>query len=125
MTDPERTLKVLEELHNWGVRIAIDDFGTGYSSLAYLQKLPVDDLKIDRSFVRGMSDSYASRAIVLSIISLAHSLGIAVTAEGIETREVMDMLRADGCDFGQGYYIGRPMPFHLLHEWLAGPARVS
>lgn len=118
MADPDRTLRALGELHGLGVRIAIDDFGTGYSSLAYLQKLPVDDLKIDQSFVSDLSESHASRTIVLSIISLAHSLGISVTAEGIESEESMQMLRTAGCDFGQGYYIGRPMPFDAVDGWL-------
>ncbi|WP_293030244.1 EAL domain-containing protein [Pandoraea sp.] len=118
MSDPERTKKALDELHAQGVRIAIDDFGTGYSSLSYLQKLPVDDLKIDRSFVMDMSDSEASKTIVRSIISLAHSLGITVTAEGIETEETLALLRGAGCDFAQGYFIGRPMPFDALLDWI-------
>lgn len=118
MSDPERTKKSLDELHVLGVRIAIDDFGTGYSSLSYLQKLPVDDLKIDRSFVMNMSDSKASKTIVRSIISLAHSLGISVTAEGIETEQTLALLRGAGCDFAQGYFIGRPMPFETLLAWI-------
>ncbi|MDR9384087.1 EAL domain-containing protein [Ralstonia sp. 11b] len=118
MADPDRTLRALNELHGLGVRIAVDDFGTGYSSLAYLQKLPVDDLKIDRSFVSGLSGSQPSKAIVHSIISLAHSLGLSVTAEGIESEADMRILRAAGCDFGQGYYIGHPMPFDAVHDWL-------
>ncbi|MBG0882092.1 EAL domain-containing protein, partial [Burkholderia sp. 9775_39] len=116
MADPDRTLRALNELHGLGVRIAVDDFGTGYSSLAYLQKLPVDDLKIDRSFVSGLSGSQPSKAIVHSIISLAHSLGLSVTAEGIESEADMRILRAAGCDFGQGYYIGHPMPFDAVHD---------
>ncbi|WP_232039199.1 EAL domain-containing protein [Ralstonia wenshanensis] len=118
MSDPDRTQRALNDLHALGVRIAIDDFGTGHSSLAYLQKLPVDDLKIDRSFVGDILENHSSRTIVLSIISLAHSLGISVTAEGIETEDVMQMLRSAGCDYGQGYHIGRPMAFDLLHGWL-------
>lgn len=118
MSDPERTQKALNDLHAQGIRIAIDDFGTGHSSLAYLQKLPVDDLKIDRSFVGDILGNHSSRTIVLTIISLAHSLGISVTAEGIETEDVMQMLRRAGCDYGQGYHIGRPMAFDLLQGWL-------
>jgi diguanylate cyclase (GGDEF)-like protein/PAS domain S-box-containing protein len=118
MSDPERALKALTELHRLGVRIAIDDFGTGYSSLSYLQKLPVDDLKIDRSFVIGMAFSDASTTIVQSIISLAHSLGISVTAEGIETEDTLNRLRAAGCDYAQGFYIAHPMPFEALRDWL-------
>ncbi|WP_366469001.1 EAL domain-containing protein [Pandoraea sp.] len=118
MSEPERTKKALDELHAQDVRIAIDDFGTGYSSLSYLQKLPVDDLKIDRSFVMDMSDSEASKTIVRSIISLAHSLGISVTAESIESEQTLALLRGAGCGFAQGYFIGRPMPFDALLAWI-------
>ena len=118
MTDPERTLKALKEIHNLGIKIAVDDFGTGYSSLSYLQKLPVHSLKIDRSFVNDMLEREASRTIVLSIVSLAHSLGLSVIAEGIESLETMRMLEEAKCDYAQGYFLGRPMPFESVHGWI-------
>ena len=110
MADPARSLDVLTRLHQIGVRIAIDDFGTGYSSLAYLQRLPVDNLKIDRSFVHDMPKRDEARKIVSAIISLAHGLDIQVTAEGIEDQATWLALRELGCDYGQGYYLGRPGP---------------
>lgn len=118
MADPNRSLKALTEIHELGAGIAIDDFGTGYSSLSYLQRLPVDELKIDRSFVAEMAETDAARTIVQSIIGLAHSLGIEVTAEGIETGGVLEQLRGMGCDYAQGYFIARPMPCAALREWL-------
>lgn len=130
MADPNRSLKALTEIHELGVGLAIDDFGTGYSSLSYLQRLPVDELKIDRSFVVEMAGNDAARTIVQSIIGLAHSLGIQVTAEGMETGSVLDQLRSLECDYAQGYFIARPMPRAALSEWLdhspwAAPARAA
>ncbi|SMF06401.1 EAL domain-containing protein [Trinickia caryophylli] len=119
MADPSRSLKALTDLHRLGVKIAIDDFGTGYSSLSYLQRLPVDELKIDRSFVTGMLENEAARTIVCSIIGLAHSLRIEVTAEGMETGAVLDELRSIGCDYAQGYFVARPMSLVQLHAWVA------
>jgi EAL domain-containing protein (putative c-di-GMP-specific phosphodiesterase class I) len=92
------------------VRIAIDDFGTGYSSLTYLKRLPVDVLKIDRSFVAGMLDDKSDRAIVRSTIDLAHNLGLDVVAEGVETRALWEALQTLGCDVVQGWYLGMPAP---------------
>ncbi len=97
-------------LRELGVRVSIDDFGTGYSSLAYLQNLPVDDLKIDRSFVRDMTTNPKDVSIVRSVIDLAHNLGLTVVAEGIESRAAYDLLRELGCDEGQGFFLGRPSP---------------
>jgi EAL domain-containing protein (putative c-di-GMP-specific phosphodiesterase class I) len=91
------------------VSIAIDDFGTGYSSLSYLHQFPLDTLKIDRAFVASMDTSSSSRRIVLSIAQLAHSLDMVIVAEGIEERAQMDALRALGCQYGQGYYMSKPM----------------
>jgi len=118
MSDPETALRVLTQLHEMGVRLSIDDFGTGYSSLAYLQKLPVSELKIDKSFVQHMADRPQDRKIVRSIIDLAHNLEMRVVAEGIEDQRSLDMLVSMGCDYGQGFYIGRPMPPGQLHDWL-------
>ncbi|GAB2914794.1 EAL domain-containing protein [Paralcaligenes ginsengisoli] len=118
MADTIRSLDVLTRLHNIGVGIAIDDFGTGYSSLAYLQKLPVDNLKIDRSFVMDMSKHAEAHTIVRSIVGLAHSLGVSVTAEGIETEWALKQLTDLGCDYVQGYHIARPMQADQIGPWL-------
>ncbi|MDB5777225.1 MAG: hypothetical protein JWP38_3358 [Herbaspirillum sp.] len=122
MADPARSLDVLTSIHELGVRISIDDFGTGYSSLAYLQKLPVDSLKIDRSFVIEMEHSVDARAIVSAIIALAHTVGLKVTAEGIEDALVMDRLAALGCDVAQGYFVSRPLTAEGAGRWLTAAA---
>jgi EAL domain-containing protein (putative c-di-GMP-specific phosphodiesterase class I) len=120
MADPTRALETLHALHALGVRLSIDDFGTGYSSFAYLNRLPVDALKIDQSFVAGMAADSDMRAIVRSIIEMSHTLGLMVIAEGIETREALDLLRDMGCDVGQGYFIGHPAPESRAEAWLRG-----
>ena len=119
MADAEHTLAVLGELQRMGIRMSIDDFGTGYSSLAYLQRLPVDDINVDRSFVLNMLKNSSDEAIVRSTIELAHSLGLTAIAEGVEDEATLDRLRSLGCDRIQGYHLGRPMPFDQLTEWLA------
>jgi EAL domain-containing protein (putative c-di-GMP-specific phosphodiesterase class I) len=108
----------LAELNRAGIRLSIDDFGTGYSSLSYLGRLPVKIIKIDRSFVMGMTSTAGSTAIVRSIIELSHSLGLKVVAEGVETAEALTLLANNGCDFVQGYFISRPVPAPKLLEWL-------
>ena len=112
------SLDVLTRLHELGVTVSIDDFGTGYSSLAYLQKLPVDSLKIDRSFVTEMAHSDDARAIVSAIIALAHTVGLKVTAEGIEDEATMQRLALLGCDVAQGYYVSRPLPAEAATRWM-------
>ena len=107
--DPERANRVLSALHDLGCRVAMDDFGTGYSSLAYLQKLPIDILKIDRSFVTDMHENSDSVAIIRAILSLARTLGMSTTAEGIESAETERTLANLGCDTGQGYFFARPL----------------
>jgi diguanylate cyclase (GGDEF)-like protein len=114
MADPARALQTVIGLRALGLRIAIDDFGTGYSSLAYLKRLPVDELKIDRSFVRDLSADADDRAIVHSIVGLGHDLGLNVIAEGIEDAETLTLLRELGCDVAQGYYTGRPAPAEMI-----------
>jgi len=109
MEDPHQTLEILRQLDEMGLGISIDDFGTGYSSLVYLKKLPVDEIKIDRSFVTDLLSNSDSLVIVRSIIDLAHNLGMSVTAEGVETVEVWEKLSSLGCDVSQGYYSGPPM----------------
>jgi predicted signal transduction protein with EAL and GGDEF domain len=118
IADPDRARATLERLRALGVRLAIDDFGTGFSSLAHLRRLPIDALKIDVSFVRQMLQSPPDRAIVESTIHLAHDLGLAVVAEGIEDDATRDALRAHGCDEGQGYAIGYPMPVADAVAWV-------
>jgi diguanylate cyclase (GGDEF)-like protein len=110
MVDPGRALRVLERLRDLDVLISIDDYGTGYSSLARLRDLPVTELKLDKSFVQQIDQDDRAIAIVESTIALAHSLGLRLVAEGIETERTMQLLTALGCDVGQGYYIGRPVP---------------
>jgi diguanylate cyclase (GGDEF)-like protein/PAS domain S-box-containing protein len=109
MRDVEATIGTLSQLKELGIKIAIDDFGTGYSSLAYLKRLPLDVLKIDRSFVAGLGHDQEDTAIIRAIISLAKSLDLAITGEGIETREQAALLGAWGCDCGQGFYYGKPL----------------
>ena len=100
--------KVLRPICNLGVHLSVDDFGTGYSSLANLRETPVETLKIDRSFVAGLGKSADGRAIVAAIVTIAHSLGLTAVAEGVETHEQLAILDAIGCDFAQGYLLGRP-----------------
>jgi diguanylate cyclase (GGDEF)-like protein len=119
MTDPKRAIAKLEELSAMGVRLAIDDFGTGYSSLSYLRRLPVDQLKIDRSFVMKMEASSDDAVIVRSTIDLCRNLGLAVVAEGVETEHTFAQLRELGCDEAQGFLISRPVPADALTAWLA------
>jgi diguanylate cyclase (GGDEF)-like protein len=119
MDDPQRALAVLNGLAAAGLRLSIDDFGTGYSSLAYLKRLPVDELKIDQSFVRNMENDASDAMIVRSTIDLAHNLGIHVVAEGVENERVWEMLRDLRCDQAQGYHMGRPMPPCEFPAWAA------
>ncbi len=110
MADPEGALRTLTELHAMGVRLAVDDFGTGYSSLAYLRHLPVDEIKIDQTFITRLATDHADAHIVRSTIELAHSLGLSVVAEGVEDAATLAVLRDFGCDRAQGYHVARPMP---------------
>lgn len=122
MSNPGRALDVIHRLNGMGIEFAVDDFGTGYSSLAYLQRLPVRELKIDKSFVSGMGRKEGDRAIVQSIIDLAHNLGLRVVAEGVETAEVAGLLSELGCDAAQGYYFAHPMAPEHLPAWLDAEA---
>jgi diguanylate cyclase (GGDEF)-like protein len=109
MTDPERAREVLQRLTGLGLRIAVDDYGTGYCSLAYLRDMPVDELKIDRSFIASMTEDPRSAAIVRSTIELAHALALEVVAEGVEHEDALEALVGYGCDFAQGYFFSRPL----------------
>jgi EAL domain-containing protein (putative c-di-GMP-specific phosphodiesterase class I) len=119
MDDPVRAQQTLEKLHAMGVDLSIDDFGTGYSSLAYLKRLPVDELKIDQSFVLNMEQDAGDAKIVKSTIDLGHNMGLRVVAEGVENLAVMRLLKDMGCDQAQGYFIGRPMSADSFITWLA------
>jgi diguanylate cyclase (GGDEF)-like protein len=123
MTDSARARLVLGTLDELGVCLAIDDFGTGYSSLSYLSSLPVDEVKIDRSFVMDMAVDERLAKIVSSTTALVHSLGLAVVAEGVENRGTWDLLAEGGCDVAQGFYLARPMGFTDLSAWLASGAQ--
>jgi EAL domain-containing protein (putative c-di-GMP-specific phosphodiesterase class I) len=116
--DPQRARGVLEALNELGVTLAIDDFGTGYSSLAYLRDLPVDEIKIDRSFVLEMQGGRSGETIVRSIIDLAHNLGLRAVAEGVEDQSLLTRLTELGCDTAQGYHISRPLPARRFEAWL-------
>jgi len=118
MDDPAHALRILEQLHEIGVQLSIDDYGTGYSSLSYIARLPVDELKIDRSFVMRMTKDDTTSMIVRSTIELGHSLGLKVVAEGVEDEASFRFLRELGCDQAQGYFMSRPLPAAGLEEWL-------
>jgi diguanylate cyclase (GGDEF)-like protein len=118
MADPERSLPILRELHSMGIQLSVDDFGTGYSSLAYLRRLPIDEIKIDKSFVQGMVTDLGDHAIVRAIIDLGHSLGLRVIAEGVEEEAARDALKSLKCDELQGFLLARPMPIEKLEAWL-------
>ncbi len=117
MDDPERALETVERIAKMGIQLSIDDFGTGYSSLAYLKRLPVSELKIDRSFVMNIERDQDDVTIVKSTIELGHNLGLKVVAEGIENQNVWSILKRMGCDYGQGYYMSKPMAADKLLEW--------
>ena len=125
LADPLRAADVVRRLSALGVRIAIDDFGTGYSSLAHLRRLLVSEIKIDKSFVTTMAANADDAIIVRSTIELAHSLGLRVVAEGIESKVVCEQLRALGCDIGQGYYLGPPVASAELMDWLWDQHRLA
>ena len=122
MADPAHALAIMSMLQSMGVRLSIDDFGTGFSSLTHLRQLPIDEIKIDKSFVGGMRTSEADAAIVRAVIDLAHHLGKQVCAEGVEDEATLVMLRESGCDLAQGYWISRPVSAPDLMQWLIDTA---
>jgi len=121
MSDPGKALAVLSELHDVGVQLSIDDFGTGYSSLAYLQRLPVHEVKIDKSFVLDLATDPNNVAIVRAIVDLGHNLRLRVVAEGVEDQRSLEILTQLGCDSVQGYLVSRPLPLAVLENWLVQP----
>ena len=120
MTEPARAQRLLEQLSALGVRISIDDFGAGYTSLAQLKTLPVDELKIDKSFVMTMTTDRSNSLIVHSVVDLGHNLGLTIVAEGVESEQALTALREFGCDVAQGYHLSRPIPAAALDTWLLG-----
>jgi len=120
MTEPVRAQRLLEELSGLGVRISIDDFGAGYTSLGQLKNLPVDELKIDKSFVMTMTEDRSNALIVHSVVDLGHNLGLTIVAEGVETEQALTELRGFGCDIVQGYHLSRPITADALTTWLHG-----
>jgi diguanylate cyclase (GGDEF)-like protein len=122
--DPARALQLLDDVARLGVLLSIDDFGTGYSSLSHLARMPVHEVKIDRSFIQGLESDVEFGTIVRSAIDMGHGLGLKVVAEGIESESAATLLREFGCDVAQGYLYARPMPCDALEKWLEGRQRV-
>jgi diguanylate cyclase (GGDEF)-like protein/PAS domain S-box-containing protein len=125
LDDPGRTVAVLERLDAMGIKLSVDDFGTGYSSLSYLRRLPVSEIKIDRSFVMRMADDAGDEAIVRSTIELGRNLGLHVVAEGVESEEAWRRLNELGCDYAQGFWLSRPMPAEDVAGWFEGHAQAA
>jgi EAL domain-containing protein (putative c-di-GMP-specific phosphodiesterase class I) len=119
LDDPDHALANLQALRATGCALSIDDYGTGYSSLSYLRQMPVSEMKIDRSFVMHLLDNPNDEIIVRSTIELAHNMGLKVTAEGVESEDVLNRLRELGCDLAQGYLISKPIPREQLERWFA------
>jgi diguanylate cyclase len=117
LQDPTRAMVTLEALQALGIELSIDDFGTGYSSLAYLKRLPISEVKVDRSFVSTMTTDPVDAVIVRSTIDLAHSLGLRTVAEGVEDGATLAELAALGCDLAQGYHLSRPLTAEALYHW--------
>ena len=118
MNDPACAIENIRKLSELGVQVSIDDFGTVYSSMAYLQKLLVAKIKIDKTFVMGMGSAGSSEVIVRSTIDLAHNLGLKAVAEGVENEDAWEKLKELGCDSAQGYYMSKPLPPEELSNWL-------
>lgn len=125
VADTERPLPTLHRLHDLGVRLSVDDFGTGYSSLAYLRRLPIDEIKVDRSFVQGMTTDSRDLSVVRAIVDMARHFGLTAVAEGVESELTLGVLEDIGCDIGQGFLFSRPLPNDRLDTWLRGQADTS
>ena len=119
MVDPILSLDLMTRFRVKGFRLPLDEFGTGYSSIVQLVRLPFSEIKVDKSFVMQAQDSIESRTVIKSIVDLGHSLGLLVTAEGIEDVETLNYLTSLGCDLAQGYFIARPMSGEATHVWAA------
>lgn len=125
MDHVESAIFTMRKIKQMGISIAIDDFGTGYSSLSYLKRFPIDVLKVDRSFVMDIPNDVSDMEITAAVIAMAHKLNLRVVAEGIETKEQIDFLRSNRCEYGQGYLIARPMPGNELEEYIQRPIQVD
>jgi EAL domain-containing protein (putative c-di-GMP-specific phosphodiesterase class I) len=120
MADPDRAIDTLRRIRALGVRVSLDDYGTGYSSLAYLRVLPVDELKVDRSFMESLGSGERHEAVLVrSVVALGHDLGLTVVAEGVEDERCLSELRRLGCDVAQGYHLARPMTPASLEVWMS------
>ncbi len=117
MMNPEAAISVLTQLRDLGLSIAVDDFGTGYSSLSYLRRLPIDTLKIDRSFIKDLETNHSDAEIIRTIIAMANTLGMGVVAEGVETVAQAEFLRAASCTLAQGFLFSVPLPADELVDW--------
>jgi EAL domain-containing protein (putative c-di-GMP-specific phosphodiesterase class I) len=122
--DPVRVIEIMNKLGELGISLSLDDFGTGSSSLAYLRELPVQELKIDKSFILGMDEDAEAATIVQTIVELAHNLGLKAVGEGIETDEAYRLLAQSGCDYGQGFLMSRPVPAADLTALVTEPREV-
>ncbi len=118
MNDPTKTVEVLEGFHAMGIGLSVDDFGTGYSSLTYLKRLPVSEVKIDKSFITHITSDANDGAIVRSVADLGRHLGLSVVAEGVEDQVAWDTLGNLGCTLGQGYHLARPLPADEFEQWM-------
>jgi EAL domain-containing protein (putative c-di-GMP-specific phosphodiesterase class I) len=119
MSDSQRSVVVLEGLAELGVCLSCDDFGTGYSSLAHLRRLPIGEIKIDRSFIARMTEEESDRAIARSVLALGRDLGLTTVAEGVESSDGLDLLGQLGCDLAQGFYVCPPLPAAQFSQWLS------
>ena len=122
--DPRRAVLMLDAIAALGVCLSIDDFGTGYSSLSHLARMPVDEMKIDRSFVQSLESDAEFATVLRSAIDMGHGLGLKVVAEGVETSVAAGRLREFGCDIAQGYFYAKPMPLEAFSSWMQGRPRV-
>jgi EAL domain-containing protein (putative c-di-GMP-specific phosphodiesterase class I) len=125
MRDVEASIEAIGQLQDLGVQISIDDFGTGYSSLAQLKRLPLDELKIDQSFIERLGRNPEDTAIVTAIMAMAHALDLAVVAEGVETLEQLGQLRTLGCELAQGFLFSRPVASNAIHHLLTGRTSIE
>ena len=125
MHEPERVRGTLLSLHKIGVELSIDDFGTGYSSMAYLRSIPADELKLDRTFMTGIASDAFDPSVVVATVGLAHSLGMRVVAEGVESPSDIETLSDLGCDVAQGHFLSRPLSVAAFEEWLAARSALS
>lgn len=125
MADPYRAMGILTRLSQMGIRLAVDDYGTGYSSLAYLKQLPVNAIKIDRSFVMAMTNNENDAVIVRSTIDLGRNLGLEVVAEGVDSESIWSELERLGCDVAQGYYLSRPVPAAAIAQMSYGRMKTT